>query len=130
MEHAQIYPSPGCVEHCPMTLWKNTLICLAYAIHKATAKIGSNFKIRSIGVTNQRETTIGLHLFMHVQYVCICDAFICVLCVYLWIFMSVQYVSMYVCMYVLLMCILPYTFDSLNTHELAALYSIMRYVNL
>eukprot|EP01036_Dinobryon_divergens_P029223 gene29223-38292_t len=61
MEHEQLYPSSGYVEHCPQTLWTNTLICLAHAIHNAAqnyAKIGSTFKIHSIGVTNQRETTI------------------------------------------------------------------------
>ena len=63
MEHDQLYPSSGYVEHCPLTLWKNTLICLAHAIHNAaqnSAKLGTKFKIHSIGLTNQRETTIGM----------------------------------------------------------------------
>lgn len=60
MEHTQIYPSPGYVEHCPLEIVEKTLKCLAFAITKAKANVeDSKFTVRSIGITNQRETTVG-----------------------------------------------------------------------
>ena len=54
-EHEQIYPRPGWVEHNPEEIWKNTLEVVAKARigeHIATADIAS------LGITNQRETTV------------------------------------------------------------------------
>ncbi len=54
-EFTQIYPSPGWVEHDPMEIW-STQISVAT---EAMAKLGISAKeIASIGITNQRETTI------------------------------------------------------------------------
>ncbi len=54
-EFTQIYPKPGWVEHDPMEIW-SSLISVAT---EAMAKLGINAnEIASIGITNQRETTI------------------------------------------------------------------------
>jgi glycerol kinase len=54
-EFRQIYPQPGWVEHDPMELWTTQLATAREALAKAklTAK-----DIASIGITNQRETTL------------------------------------------------------------------------
>jgi glycerol kinase len=55
VEHEQIYPQPGWVEHNPLEIWRNTEIVIAEALRKA----GANAKdIAAIGITNQRETTL------------------------------------------------------------------------
>lgn len=54
-ELPQIYPRPGWVEHSPTEIW-NTQLATA---HEALKKTGITAKdIRSIGITNQRETTV------------------------------------------------------------------------
>jgi len=55
LEHEQIYPKPGWVEHNPMEIWERTQQVVRGALEKADAKPGD---IAAIGVTNQRETTI------------------------------------------------------------------------
>ena len=55
MEHEQIYPKPGWVEHDPMEIWDRTRDVVAGAVAKAGAQPGD---IAAVGVTNQRETTI------------------------------------------------------------------------
>jgi glycerol kinase len=55
MEHEQIYPKPGWVEHDPMEIWARTQDVVKNAVAKAGAKPGD---IAAVGVTNQRETTI------------------------------------------------------------------------
>ncbi len=52
-KHEQIYPNPGWVEHDPVEIWKNTQKVMKDAIEGINPE-----KISSIGVTNQRETTI------------------------------------------------------------------------
>ena len=55
LEHQQIYPQPGWVEHDPMEIWERT----RQAIRTALARNGIDPRdIAAIGVTNQRETTI------------------------------------------------------------------------
>ncbi len=55
LEHEQIYPKPGWVEHNPMEIWERT----QQVIKAALEKNGIDPKeIAAIGVTNQRETTI------------------------------------------------------------------------
>jgi glycerol kinase len=55
LEHEQIYPQPGWVEHNPMEIWERT----QQVIKAALEKNGIDPKeIAAIGVTNQRETTI------------------------------------------------------------------------
>lgn len=54
-EFAQIYPQPGWVEHDPMEIWGTTILTLKQAMLRIGA---SPEEIVSIGITNQRETTI------------------------------------------------------------------------
>lgn len=54
-EFAQIYPKPGWVEHDPMDILKTQL----YVAREVLAKSGIDIsEIASIGITNQRETTV------------------------------------------------------------------------
>ena len=55
LDHEQIYPQPGWVEHDPKEIWARCQEVIKGAMHnaKATAK-----DIAAIGITNQRETTI------------------------------------------------------------------------
>lgn len=55
MEHKQIYPKPGWVEHDPMEIWDRTQDVVKTAMEKAGAKAED---IAAVGVTNQRETTV------------------------------------------------------------------------
>jgi glycerol kinase len=54
-EFTQIYPKPGWVEHNPEEIWESVL----YVIEKALSSLNLKpSQIHSIGITNQRETTI------------------------------------------------------------------------
>ena len=55
-EHGQIYPAPGWVEHDPHEIWKNTEEVIAEACSKGSVLPQ---QIASIGITNQRETTVA-----------------------------------------------------------------------
>ena len=55
MEHRQIYPQSGWVEHNALEIWNNTQKVLFNAINKAKIDIE---EIAAIGITNQRETTV------------------------------------------------------------------------
>ncbi len=54
-EFTQFFPHSGWVEHDPEEIWSSVLDSCNIAINKA--KINSN-QIASIGITNQRETTV------------------------------------------------------------------------
>ncbi len=54
-EFKQYFPKNGWVEHDPKEIWSTTLKVLKNVIIKANTLKG---KILSIGITNQRETTI------------------------------------------------------------------------
>ncbi|MCB1546017.1 MAG: glycerol kinase, partial [Rhodoblastus sp.] len=54
-EHAQIYPRPGWVEHDALEIWRNTQAVIAGALTKAGL---SKTDLVSVGITNQRETTV------------------------------------------------------------------------
>jgi glycerol kinase len=55
MEHEQIYPKPGWVEHDPLEIWARTKDVIAGGLKKS----GVDPKdIAAVGVTNQRETTV------------------------------------------------------------------------
>ena len=55
LEHKQIYPQPGWVEHDPLEIWNNT----KKVINTAVLQAGLTYHdIRGIGITNQRETTV------------------------------------------------------------------------
>ena len=55
LEHEQIYPQPGWVEHNPMEIWDKTQQVIKGAMAK---KAITADEISGIGVTNQRETTV------------------------------------------------------------------------
>lgn len=55
MEHEQIYPQAGWVEHDALEIWANTQSVVKEAIAAGGAQPGD---IASIGITNQRETTL------------------------------------------------------------------------
>lgn len=55
IEHKQIFPKAGWVEHDPLEIWNNTKQVIKTTIDKA--KI-SDKQIAAIGITNQRETTV------------------------------------------------------------------------
>lgn len=54
-EFTQIYPNAGWVEHDPMEIWSTQLSVAAEVITKARLTASD---INSIGITNQRETTV------------------------------------------------------------------------
>jgi len=55
LEHEQIYPKPGWVEHDPLEIWERTQDVIKGAMDKAEAKAED---IAAVGVTNQRETAV------------------------------------------------------------------------
>ncbi len=55
IEHEQIFPRPGWVEHDPMEIWKNSEAVIRGALNK-TGTAGKDLK--AIGITNQRETAV------------------------------------------------------------------------
>jgi glycerol kinase len=55
MEHQQIYPQPGWVEHDPLEIWHNTQAVIAEALSGAGL---SARDLAAVGITNQRETTL------------------------------------------------------------------------
>ncbi|MCD4779087.1 MAG: glycerol kinase GlpK [Candidatus Omnitrophica bacterium] len=52
-EFTQYFPKPGWVEHDPKDIWKSVLVTI-----NAVLRQQPKAKIQSIGITNQRETTI------------------------------------------------------------------------
>jgi glycerol kinase len=55
LEHEQIYPKPGWVEHDPMEIWARTQDVIKGAMKNAGLTAAD---IAAVGVTNQRETTV------------------------------------------------------------------------
>lgn len=55
LEHEQILPRAGWVEHSPVEIWERTRSVIATCLHKA--KLGAK-DIAALGLTNQRETTV------------------------------------------------------------------------
>lgn len=55
LEHTQIYPRPGWVEHDPLEIWNRTKEVIAGALQKTGAPPEA---IVAVGITNQRETTV------------------------------------------------------------------------
>jgi len=55
MEHKQIYPQAGYVEHDAQEIWANTQQVIQETLKKADIKAD---EIAAIGITNQRETTV------------------------------------------------------------------------
>jgi glycerol kinase len=54
-EHKQFYPKPGWVEHDALEIWERTQGVVRGVLENSGAKVAD---IASIGVTNQRETTV------------------------------------------------------------------------
>ncbi|NYH79351.1 glycerol kinase [Actinopolyspora biskrensis] len=55
VEHQQILPKAGWVEHDPMEIWTNTRQVCAGALAKADLVLS---EVAAVGITNQRETTV------------------------------------------------------------------------
>jgi len=55
LEHKQIYPQPGWVEHDALEIWARTQDVIKGAMHQAQATAAD---IVAIGITNQRETAL------------------------------------------------------------------------
>jgi glycerol kinase len=55
LEHEQIFPKPGWVEHDPAEIWKNVRDVVALAMKAAHAVADD---VTAVGITNQRETTV------------------------------------------------------------------------
>ncbi|MGA2141245.1 MAG: FGGY family carbohydrate kinase, partial [Brevinematales bacterium] len=55
MEHSQIYPKPGWVEHDAMEIWDKTCFVIKDALGRSGIKA---LELAAIGITNQRETTV------------------------------------------------------------------------
>jgi glycerol kinase len=54
-EHEQFYPKPGWVEHDPIEIWRSTQLVIQNALSSSQL---DEAEICSIGITNQRETTL------------------------------------------------------------------------
>ena len=80
MEHEQIYPQPGWVEHNPMEIWRNTEAVIRGALGKTGI---SGKQLAAIGITNQRETAVvwdknsGQPLYNAIVWQCTRTADIC-----------------------------------------------------
>ncbi|MFC5501529.1 glycerol kinase GlpK [Lysinimonas soli] len=55
LEHRQILPRPGWVEHDPLEIWRNVREVIGQALSKADV---TRHDIAAVGITNQRETTV------------------------------------------------------------------------
>ncbi len=56
IEHKQIFPQPGWVEHDPYEIWDNTTETIVKTLREADAQACD---IAGIGITNQRETVVA-----------------------------------------------------------------------
>jgi glycerol kinase len=55
MEHEQVLPRPGWVEHRPDEIWRNTQSVIESALERASLHASD---LTGVGITNQRETTV------------------------------------------------------------------------
>jgi len=55
LEHDQIFPQPGWVEHNPEQIWDNTREVIGVALSRANI---NSTDIAAVGITNQRETAV------------------------------------------------------------------------
>ena len=55
IEHEQIFPRAGWVEHDPMEIWHNTREVMGAAIAKSNLFVSD---LQAVGITQQRETTV------------------------------------------------------------------------
>ena len=80
IEHEQIFPKPGWVEHDPMEIWNNTRKVIRGALSKAGL---AGDDLAAVGITNQRETAVvwdrrtGEPLYNAIVWQCTRTADIC-----------------------------------------------------
>ncbi|WP_168581338.1 glycerol kinase GlpK [Gephyromycinifex aptenodytis] len=55
LEHEQIFPKAGWVEHDPMQIWRNVREAVGQALSRAEV---NRHEIAAVGITNQRETAV------------------------------------------------------------------------
>ncbi|RPE74953.1 MULTISPECIES: glycerol kinase GlpK [unclassified Frondihabitans] len=55
LEHEQIFPRAGWVEHNPKEIWENTREVIGQALSRANI---TRHNIKAVGITNQRETAV------------------------------------------------------------------------
>jgi len=55
LEHEQIFPRAGWVEHDPTEIWNNVREVIGQALSKADV---TRHDVKAVGITNQRETTV------------------------------------------------------------------------
>ncbi|MCS5713233.1 glycerol kinase GlpK [Herbiconiux sp. CPCC 205716] len=55
LEHDQIFPKAGWVEHDPKQIWDNTREVIGQALSKANI---TRHNVKAVGITNQRETAV------------------------------------------------------------------------
>ncbi|WP_377268782.1 glycerol kinase GlpK [Peterkaempfera sp. SMS 1(5)a] len=55
LEHSQVLPRPGWVEHDPVEIWERTNVAMQNAVRRAGIAATD---LAAIGITNQRETTV------------------------------------------------------------------------
>ncbi|WP_347753719.1 glycerol kinase GlpK [Agrococcus sp. ProA11] len=55
LEHEQIFPKAGWVEHDPKEIWNNTREVIGQALSKANV---TRHNVKAVGITNQRETAV------------------------------------------------------------------------
>ena len=55
VEHKQIMPREGLVEHDPLEIWRNAVAVITQALARAGAEARD---LAAVGITNQRETTV------------------------------------------------------------------------
>ncbi|HEY2644593.1 MAG TPA: glycerol kinase GlpK [Galbitalea sp.] len=55
LEHKQLLPRPGWVEHDPIEIWDNTREVIGSALGRAGV---TRHSVAAVGITNQRETTV------------------------------------------------------------------------
>ena len=56
IEHRQIFPKPGWVEHDPLEIWENTRKTIISVLSENNVRPD---EIAAVGITNQRETTLA-----------------------------------------------------------------------
>src|SRR5260370_14902287 len=55
LEHTQIMPRPGWVEHNPIEIWERTCAVIATALNETNLRAAD---LAALGLTNQPETTL------------------------------------------------------------------------
>lgn len=59
VNHEQITPQPGWLEHDPMQIYMNACVCVSECVKKLRMKDKSFQRLDAIGITNQRETSVA-----------------------------------------------------------------------